>query len=117
MIRKPDEAVRITSARPAKSVGIASRQTRYLISMGVRTLCFVLAIVTTGTLRWVFLAGAFLLPYFAVVIANAGSRPDTGAPEPFDPTERLALPGSYATEAIPQPRPAPDAEPGEVISR
>jgi hypothetical protein len=117
MIRKTDEAVRITSALPAKSVGISSRQTRYLISMGVRTLCFVLAIVTTGTLRWIFLAGAFFLPYFAVVIANSGSRPDTGAPEPFDPTERLALPGSYAAGAIPPPQPAPDVEPGEVISR
>ena len=113
ILRKPDEAVRITTARQGRSVGIRSRQRRYLFSMTVRTLCFLLAIVTTGTLRWVFLAGAFLLPYFAVVIANAGSRPDTGGPAPFDPTERLALPGPAA--AI-DPA-APTAEPGEVISR
>jgi hypothetical protein len=40
--------------------------------MMLRTLCFVLAVVTPSPFRWFFLAGAIGLPYIAVVIANAG---------------------------------------------
>ena len=46
--------------------------------MGIRTVCFVAAIlVGGGWLRWVLVAAALLLPYVAVVMANtAGSRSD-----------------------------------------
>jgi Flp pilus assembly protein TadB len=91
MTPKRPEAVRITTARRSRSADIRSREVRYLISMGVRTVCFILAIVVSGPLRWVFVVAAFVLPYFAVVMANAGSRPDTGAPAPFDPTAKPAL--------------------------
>ena len=46
--QQPDRPVSITSARASHSVDIHKRQTRYLLSMGIRTTCFVLAIVTTG---------------------------------------------------------------------
>lgn len=49
-----------------------SREVRYLWSMSIRTICFVAAVIASGPLRWTFLAGAAFLPYFAVVIANAG---------------------------------------------
>jgi Flp pilus assembly protein TadB len=91
MTPKRPEAVRITTARRSRSADIRSREVRYLVSMGVRTVCFILAIVVSGPLRWVFVVAAFVLPYFAVVMANAGSRPDTGAPAPFDPTAKPAL--------------------------
>lgn len=39
--------------------------------MTIRVVCIVLAMVVQGWLMWVFFAGAILLPYFAVVIANA----------------------------------------------
>jgi hypothetical protein len=45
---------------------------RYLISMSVRTVCFILAVVFDGWLRWTMAAGAIVLPYIAVVMANAG---------------------------------------------
>ena len=102
MTRRSAETVRITSARRSRSADIRSREIRYLASMGVRTACFVLAFFTTGVLRWVLVAAAFVLPYIAVVVANATSRPDPGGPAPFDPTERLALEG---------PRPQPDESP------
>ena len=42
--------------------------------MTIRTLCFVgAALVGAGPLRWVLLAGAFFLPYVAVVMANSAS--------------------------------------------
>lgn len=40
--------------------------------MGIRTVCLVLAVVASGWLQWAFLAGAIVLPYVAVVMANAG---------------------------------------------
>lgn len=70
---------RITEARRGISDDIAYRQRRYAISMLIRTVCFILAVVTDGWLRALFFAAALLLPYFAVVFANGGREP---APEP-----------------------------------
>ena len=44
---------------------------KYLISMGIRVVCFVGAALTTGWLRWTLVAAAVLLPLFAVIVANA----------------------------------------------
>lgn len=79
MSQQPEAPVSITSARPGRSADIRRRETRYLLSMAVRTICFVLAIIVTGPLRWVLVGGAFFLPYFAVVVANAadGRRGDS----------------------------------------
>ena len=89
--RSAARSVRITSAQSSHSERIHGRQTRYLISMGVRTVCFVLAVVTDGTLRWVFIVAAVVLPYFAVVVANASGEVDHDAPAPFYDDSRLML--------------------------
>lgn len=48
--------------------------------MAVRTLCFVGAVVVGDNwVRWVLVAGAFLLPYVAVVMANSASPRIEGA--------------------------------------
>ena len=60
------------------------RMKRYLISMSVRTLCFVLAVVFEGPLRWVFIAFAVFLPYVAVVLANAGRSAAPAQPELYN---------------------------------
>lgn len=51
----------------------------YLISMAVRTACVVLAVICPPPARWVVLAGAIVLPYMAVLLANAGRDPAAGA--------------------------------------
>lgn len=79
----PELPVSITSARPSRSSDIHKRQMRYLFSMGLRTACFVLAIVTDGPLRWVLVAGAVFLPYIAVVLANATDQRGGQAPPAF----------------------------------
>ena len=43
---------------------------KYTVAMTVRVVCLILGMVVQGWLMWVFFAGAILLPYFAVVIAN-----------------------------------------------
>jgi Flp pilus assembly protein TadB len=67
-----DEIYDVTNAQPGLSGDQEARQKRYFFSMMLRTLCFVLAVVTPSPFRWFFLAGAIGLPYIAVVIANAG---------------------------------------------
>jgi hypothetical protein len=66
------ESFDITSAPKGLTSDLAGRQRRYLISMIIRTICFLLTVVLPSPYRWVALAGAMFLPYVAVVIANAG---------------------------------------------
>ena len=85
------DVVRITTAPESPEREMAHRQKRYMISMGIRTACFVAAIaVGDGWLRWILVAAAFVLPYVAVVMANSASPrvegtlppgPDHGHPE------------------------------------
>ncbi|MDQ6688074.1 MAG: DUF3099 domain-containing protein, partial [Actinomycetota bacterium] len=57
------------------------RQRRYVISMGVRTLCFLAAVfVGDNWVRWVLVAASFVLPYIAVVMANSASPVVDAAP-------------------------------------
>lgn len=86
-IRREQQVVSITSASTSQSEGISKRQRRYAISMGIRTVCFILAVVFWSHvlwLAWVFIAAAALLPYTSVVLANAGVRSKGPGPEPFD---------------------------------
>ncbi len=66
------QVVRITTAGAGRAADIAARQRRYLWAMGFRTACFVGAIVVPITwLRVVLVIAALVLPYVAVVMANA----------------------------------------------
>lgn len=75
--REQDDAVRITTAASSRNEDIAARQKRYLWSMSLRSACFVGAVVAALaglTWLWPFLiAGAIVLPYIAVVLANAAT--------------------------------------------
>jgi Flp pilus assembly protein TadB len=74
----------ITNAPVALSGDLKRRQKRYFISMMVRTFCFVLAVILPSPYRWIALAGSLLLPYFAVIMANAGRENVASAPSNFD---------------------------------
>jgi DUF3099 family protein len=90
MRRSRPEAVRITSASRSHSEDVRGRTRRYLISMGIRTVCFVLSVVSIGHwFMWAFLVGALVLPYVAVVMANTGAGPDPeGTYHSYDPDLR-----------------------------
>ena len=88
----------ITGARRGLTDDVAHRQTRYVISMGIRTVCFILAIIVPGPLRWVFLAGALLLPYLSVVYANAGRERPPEPPDSTTGTQPALPPGADAIE-------------------
>jgi hypothetical protein len=81
------EVYSVSGARPGRSDDLAIRQRRYLISMSVRTICFVLAVVLTGWLRWTCVAAALVLPYIAVVMANAVGSATPATPAPYLPPQ------------------------------
>jgi hypothetical protein len=70
----------VTQARRSLSDDIAYRQRRYLLMMGIRAVCFVIAVVLFinhgGWLTAIPAVGAIFIPYFAVVFANGGREPD-----------------------------------------
>ena len=70
----------VTQAHRSLSDDIAYRQRRYLLMMGIRAVCFVIAVVLFvnhfGWLAAVPAVGAIFIPYFAVVFANGGREPD-----------------------------------------
>jgi hypothetical protein len=74
-----------------------SRMIKYTIAMTVRVICLILGMVVQGWLMWVMFAGAILLPYFAVVIANAQGtgkqQPKANAPV----RETISIPASAFT--------------------
>ncbi|MFF2039697.1 DUF3099 domain-containing protein [Kitasatospora sp. NPDC058170] len=78
---------RITGARSSLSEDVRGRQRRYVVSMLFRTVCVLLAVVlwdVQRVLAFIALGGAVLLPYFAVLIANAGRERAPGLPSTFD---------------------------------
>lgn len=91
-----EEPVRITTAAPSLSDDVARRTRRYLIQMGIRVVCFLGAVAVDHWIRWVLLAGAVVLPYVAVVLANAGR-------------ERRTDPGTFLAPPALPPGPVPPA--------
>lgn len=86
---RDDDVVSITSAPEPLADDQARRTRRYLLQMGIRLVCFVGAILVDGWVRWALVVAAVVLPYVAVLFANAGRDRvsyDTS------PLERRALP-------------------------
>lgn len=90
----PADVYTITEAQRGLSDEQMSRQRKYLISMGIRTACVLGAIFVPGWPRWAFIAGAVILPYLAVVIANAGRENDKPGDVGVAEQPRVALPSS-----------------------
>lgn len=95
----------VTSAPQSLQDDQSYRMRRYLISMGTRTVCFLLAVLFLAVLHWtiagwVMVVGAVLLPYVAVVMANVSRSRFSSALGPLPPPSRRALEGH-----VPAPRP------------
>jgi hypothetical protein len=73
---RDDGPVLVTTAPPSPRDEQRARERRYLVTMGIRVVCFVLAIVLVAAgLRWeagIAVAASLILPWVAVVAANAG---------------------------------------------
>jgi hypothetical protein len=77
-VARGEQPVLVTTAARSRRDEQRERERRYLITMAFRTLAFVLAIVLFGVhLYWaagIAIGGSLVLPWVAVVMANAGPR-------------------------------------------
>lgn len=75
---------------------------RYWITMGIRMACFALTVLVTpyGWYTWVFAFAAAILPYIAVVFANAVS-PTKSTPAESPVQSIVAAPHVEAAQADP----------------
>ncbi|MFF9198128.1 DUF3099 domain-containing protein [Streptomyces sp. NPDC014779] len=96
------EVFRITGARQGLAEDVRGRQRRYVISMSVRTLSVIAAASLWNVERYVAVVALVLgavLPYIAVVIANAGRESTPSLPSTFvPPPVRPALTARPAAE-------------------
>ncbi|MEU6402012.1 DUF3099 domain-containing protein [Streptomyces sp. NPDC046985] len=76
----------ITGARTGLQDDVRTRQRRYVISMAIRTVSVLLAVLLWNVERYVAIVALVLgaaLPYIAVVIANAGRENAPKLPSTF----------------------------------
>lgn len=101
----------ITSAPEPLAVDQARRTRSYLIQMSIRVVCIIGAVLVDGWVRWALVAAAVVLPYSAVLVANAGRERNTHDTSPVTPAAAPALTELPTTPpAGPQPA-APGAPP------
>ncbi|MCG7524643.1 DUF3099 domain-containing protein [Streptomyces sp. OfavH-34-F] len=108
MVRKQGgaEVFRITGARQGLAEDVRGRQRRYVISMTVRTVSVVAAALLWNVERhiaFVALGLGVLLPYVAVVIANAGRENTPALPSTFV----VPAPATPLLDAAPAAGPGP----------
>ncbi|MEV6962738.1 DUF3099 domain-containing protein [Streptomyces sp. NPDC051207] len=93
--RDASRAESITRARTSLSDDLRGRQRRYITAMLVRTACVALMALTWD--RWpavavLALAGGVVIPYAAVVAAQAGWRQQRGLRAPLAPSSTAPAP-------------------------
>ncbi|WP_427017935.1 DUF3099 domain-containing protein [Pseudarthrobacter sp. P1] len=101
----------ITDARTGHSDEMRTRMIKYALAMGIRMVCLVLIFVFDGWFKLIPVAGAVLLPWIAVVIANGGSDTEqmhSTALLDEAPMEELEAPAT-------DPDSGPDVLQGEII--
>lgn len=97
--------MRITALEPTAAQDASQRMRHYLVLMGIRAVCFLGAVAVQHWTRWLLLLGAVVLPYVAVVIANAAGV------RRRDPGTLLGTAALPAAGPTPDPPVAPTQEP------
>lgn len=102
MASKSHHVHSVTTARKSRSEDQRSRYIQYTVAMSIRFACFIAAFFVHGPLMWVAIAGAVVLPYVAVVLANATNYA-VGSIDPAEPPE----PGHLAVNPADRPELGP----------
>lgn len=92
-----DEVHSISTVQESLAADQARRTRVYFIQMSIRVVCFLGAVAAQGWLRWVLVAAALVLPYSAVIFANAGKdrrEYDASILTERPPATITALPGT-----------------------
>jgi hypothetical protein len=91
--RDKDEVFSVTSAPTSAAVDRDERSRRYTIAMSVRIACFAGIWLVHGWMRGVMVVLMIVLPYVAVVVANAGRESKPGRPPQAPPPDVTAIDG------------------------
>lgn len=83
---------------------------KYSIAMSIRVVCLVLMLFVHGWWLALCVAGAIILPYIAVVLANVGTT--AKGPEVLRPGALVPLRDPESRPAPAEPTPSGDGEPG-----
>lgn len=112
------EVFEISGARRGLTADVRSRQRRYAISMSIRTACFLLAVAlwhVQVVVAAVFMVLGGVLPYVAVVIANAGRTDSPTLPPAFvPPSARHMLEPGSEPRSVDNPDLADDSPPNRA---
>ena len=110
--RARPEVYGITTARTGQHDDVGKRARRYMVSMTIRLVCLVLAFVFFGSWEaWVFAGGAVVLPYVAVLMANAGRE------RPASPPTAMMSAEASRSRGPARPQPSPVRSIGAVPAR
>jgi hypothetical protein len=91
-LTEQDDVVLVTDAARSRVEERDERVRRYLWSMAVRTLAFILAVwLLRGWEQWVAIAISLVLPWIAVTVANAGPKRQEQDPAFFVPPPNRGL--------------------------
>lgn len=109
----------ITTADTALDDDMRTRIIKYSITMGIRTVCFVAAyfafVAGLHILMWICVAGAVILPYPAVIFANAGrERTNDNTAALLDHAPQTELPPARG-DTIDEDGAVTDPIPGETV--
>jgi hypothetical protein len=104
------DVFQISDAPKPLSQDIRSRESKYLMAMGIRIVAFLLIVVLP--IQWPWKIGlavlALVLPYVAVVYANGGREPNKDQVSRYqDPHVRALLPGEGPAEETKSGEPLP----------
>jgi hypothetical protein len=84
----------ITDLGSSRTAEIRERERRYVIVMLFRAVCFVAAtLLFHGAARWFAIGIAIMLPWLAVVLANAPKRVSAVRRAAFEPPAPRETPG------------------------
>jgi hypothetical protein len=105
---RDEQVVMVTTARLSHTDDIALRERRYALSQGLRLACVVLGVVlpVPVPVKLLLFVGAVFLPWFGVVMANAG---------PVVPKARRTAIADDLRETLPEPPLRLAIEPGRVV--
>ncbi len=103
------KVVTVTTARLSHTDDITLRERRYIATQMVRVVCVVLgvALPVPVPFRLLLFVGAIVLPWFGVVMANAGPT--------VARTRKTAIVDSGLTDTLPEPPQRIAIEPGRVV--
>ena len=107
-----EQTVRVTDAQHSHEAESNGRMRQYIVLMAIRLACFFVAALTTGWVRWTAAAGAIVLPWIAVTIANTVRR------RFYTDTDEIAgvpTPQALDEEPADDDNEEPDVVMGEVV--